>query len=103
MSREKEVVMLVIVRNAPDTPEGKRGVKIARDMSADLVLLQNGVYFLQKEYFEDLNYYRTAYVLEDDRRLRGLRINAEKKNIKDITYDSLIDLMTDSDKVIGMF
>ena len=95
--------MLVIIKNAPDTPEGKRGVKLARDMSADLVLLQNGVYFLQEECLEDRGFYGTAHVLEDDRRLRGLRVNAEMRNIKDISYDSLIDLMTGSDKVIGMF
>ena len=95
--------MLVIVRNTPDTPEGKRGVKLARALSADLVLLQNGVYFLQQDDLEDLGFCRTAYVLEDDRRLRGLNIDAEKKNMKDISYDNLIDLMTENDKVVGMF
>lgn len=95
--------MLVIVRNAPDTPEGKRGIKLARAMSADLVLLQNGVYFLQNEHLEDLGFCGTAYVLEDDRRLRGLKIDADKKNMKDISCDSIIDLMTESDKVVGMF
>ncbi|MCI0469547.1 MAG: DsrH/TusB family sulfur relay protein [Nitrospirae bacterium] len=95
--------MLVIIRNAPDTPEGRRGVKIARDMSADIVLLQNGVYFMQKDLLEDLNFHRTAYVLEDDKRLRGLKGNDTNKNIKDINYDALIDLMAGSDKVVGMF
>lgn len=95
--------MLVIIKSAPDTPEGRRGVKIARHMSADIVLLQNGVYFMQKERLEDLSFYRTVYVLEDDRRLRGLKDQEDKKNIKKITYDSLIDLMAGSDKVVGMF
>jgi sulfur relay protein TusB/DsrH len=95
--------MLVIVRNAPDTTEGKRGVKLARTMAADLVLLQNGVYFLQEDHLEDLGFCRTAYVLEDDRRLRGLNIDAEKKNMKDINYESLVDLMSESGKVVGMF
>lgn len=95
--------MLVIIRNAPDTPEGKRGVKIARDMSADIVLLQNGVYFLMEQALEDLGFVRTAYVLEDDRRLRGLRGTNEKKNIKAIDYAGLVDLMTETDKVVGMF
>ncbi len=97
------VRMLVIVKNSPDTPEGKRGVKLARDLTAELVLLQNGVYFLQKEFLEDLSFYRTAYVLEDDLRLRGLKADIDKKNIKEIGYDGLIDLMAESDKVIGMF
>ena len=91
------------MRNAPDTIEGKRGVKLARTMAADLVLLQNGVYFLQEDHLEDLGFCRTAYVLEDDRRLRGLNIDAEKKNMKDINYESLVDLMSESGKVVGMF
>jgi sulfur transfer complex TusBCD TusB component (DsrH family) len=95
--------MLVIVRNAPDTPEGKRGVKLARAMAADLVLLQNGVCFLREDHLEDLGFCGTAYVLEDDRRLRGLKIDAEKKNMKGISYDNLIDLMIGSGKVVGMF
>jgi len=94
--------MLVIIKSAHDTPEGKRGVKLARDMSADIVLLQNGVYFMEKDRLEGLNFSRTAYVLEDDKRLRGI-IGSGNKNIKDITYDGLIDLMAGEDKVVGMF
>ncbi len=95
--------MLVIIRSAPDTPEGKRGVKIARDMAANIVLVQNGVYFTQKERLEDLGFFKTAYLLEDDKRLRGLKDAGENRNITDITYDGLIDLLTGSDKVVGMF
>ncbi len=95
--------MIAIIKSSPDTPEGKRGVKFGRNLSADIVLLQNGVYFLQEQRLEDLGFCRTAYVLEDDRKLRGLKTDDATKNIKDITYDSLIDLMTESDKVIGMF
>jgi sulfur relay protein TusB/DsrH len=95
--------MLVIIRNDPDTPEGKRGVKIAREMAADIILLQNGVYFIQEQRLEDLGFYQTAYVLEDDRRLRGLKAQEANKNIKDISYEGMVDLMAESDKVMGMF
>lgn len=95
--------MLVIIKSAPDTPEGKRGVRLACDIYADIVLLQNGVYFAQEQKLEELGFYRTAYVLEDDKRLRGLKANDANKNIKGINYDSLIDLMAESDKAIGMF
>ncbi|MDA8079358.1 MAG: DsrH/TusB family sulfur metabolism protein [Nitrospiraceae bacterium] len=95
--------MIVIVRSAPDTAEGKRGVKIARDLSADIVLVQNGVYFLRQEKLEDLGFAGTAYALEDDMRLRGLKIDGEKTNTKNISYDGLVDLMTERDKVVGMF
>ncbi len=95
--------MLVIIKSAPDTPEGRRGVKLARDMAADIVLLQNGVYFIQEQRLEDLGFYQIAYVLEDDRRLRGLKADEANKNIKDISYEGMVDLMAESDKVTGMF
>jgi sulfur relay protein TusB/DsrH len=95
--------MIVIIKSAPDTPEGQRGVRIARDTSADIVLLQNAVYFLQGRRLEGMGFHRAAYVLEDDRRLRGLKPADADKNIRDIGYDGLVDLMADSDKVLGMF
>ncbi|MEJ2696018.1 MAG: DsrH/TusB family sulfur metabolism protein [Candidatus Sulfobium sp.] len=95
--------MVVLIKSSPDTPEGQRGVRIARDMSADIVLLQNGVYFIQGQRLEDLGIYRATYVLEDDRRLRGLKQADADKNIRDISYDGLVDLMAESDKVTGLF
>lgn len=95
--------MLVLIKSAPDTPEGRRGVRLARDMSADIILLQNGVYFIQGRKLEELGVYRDTYVLEDDRKLRGLKQAGADKNIKGIGYDELVDLMAESDKVIGLF
>lgn len=93
--------MLVIVKSGHDTADGKRGVKLARDMAADLFLIQNGVYFAQKERLE--GFCGTAYVLEDDLKLRGLKGAGTEKSIKEIGYDSFVDLMSDADKVVGMF
>ncbi len=93
--------MLVIVKSAPDTQDGRRGIKLARDMAADLVLLQNGVYFAQKERFE--GFCGSIYVIDDDARLRGLRDDEIEKNVKKLSYDGLTDLMTEEDKVVGMF
>ncbi|MBI5634535.1 MAG: hypothetical protein HZA15_13780 [Nitrospirae bacterium] len=95
--------MLVIVRSAPDTVDGRRGIKMARDLAADVVLLQNGVYFLQQEHLEDLGFCRTAYVLSDDRKLRGLDPADADRRAKEITYDALVDLMSESNNVVGMF
>lgn len=93
--------MLVIVKSAPDTIDGKRGIKLARDMAADLVLIQNGVYFAQNERFE--GFCGTAYALDEDTRLRGLKDGEIKKGLKKLDYDGLVDLMADEDKVVGMF
>jgi len=93
--------MLVMVKSAPDTTDGKRGVKLARDMAADVVLLQNGVHFAQGERLE--GFCGTAYVLDDDLRLRGLKDDEIEKDIKRLDYGSLLDLMANEDKVVGMF
>ncbi len=93
--------MLVIVKSAPDTDDGERGVKLARDMAADLVLVQNGVSFAQKERLG--GFCGTVYVLDDDKRLRGIKNTEMEKNVKSVDYDKLLDLMSENDKVVGMF
>jgi sulfur relay protein TusB/DsrH len=94
--------MLVIIKSAPDTSEGKRGAKFAREMSADIVLLQNGVYFTQGRTSGGSEFTGTTYVLEDDKRLRGL-YTSDRKDIQEINYEGLIDLIVKHDKVTGMF
>ena len=93
--------MVVIVKSSPDTVDGKRGIKLARDMAADVVLLQNGVYFAQVERLE--GFCGTAYVLDDDARLRGLKDSEIEKGIRTLDYGGLIDIMAKADKVVGMF
>lgn len=93
--------MLVIIKSAPDTTEGKRAVKLARDMAADICLIQNAVYFAQKERLE--GFCGMAFVIDEDARLRGLGSGDIDKGIKKIDYDALVDLMTKEDKVIGLF
>jgi len=95
--------MLTIIKSAPETPEGRRGVKLATYMSADIVLLQNGVYFMQGQKLGDAGFTGKTYVLEDDRLLRGLKADNDDKTIQDINYDGLVDLMVEHDNVIGMF
>ena len=93
--------MLVIVKSAPDMPEGKRGLKLARDMAADLILLQNGVYFAQDGRLDGFS--ETVYALDDDIRLRGLKDEEIQKDVNRLNYDGLVDLMANEDKLAGMF
>lgn len=95
--------MLVIIKSAPGTSEGRRGVSLASDMSAEIVLLQNGVYFVQGQKLANAGFAGKAYVLEDDRRLRGLEADNSNKTVQDLSYDGLVDLLIEHDKVIGMF
>ena len=93
--------MLVIIKSAPDTTEGARGLTLAKDGGADLVLLQNGVYFAQKERLGAFT--GVVYVLDDDMRLRGLKDSELDARAKNIDYDKLTDIITGGDKVVGLF
>jgi sulfur transfer complex TusBCD TusB component (DsrH family) len=44
-----------------------------------------------------------VYVLDDDKRLRGMKDSEIDDRVKIIDYDRLTDLMMESDKVVGMF
>lgn len=82
--------MIVIIKNSPDSTEGKRAIRLARDMAADLVFIQNAVYFAQKGVLE--GFCGTIYVLDEDLKIRGVQDNDLEKNIKKIDYDALVDL-----------
>jgi len=93
--------MLVIIKSAPDTTDGARGLTLAKDAGADLILLQNGVYFAQKERLG--SFPGAVYVLDDDKRLRGLMDSEIDARAKAIDYDKLADIITGGDKVVGLF
>ncbi len=93
--------MLVMIKSAPDTTDGATGLTLAKEGGADLVLLQNGVYFTKKERLG--TFAGSVYVLDDDRRLRGLKDSEMDSRAKAVDYDGLTDLITAGEKVVGMF
>ena len=93
--------MLVLIKSAPDTADGAIGLTLAKESGADLVLLQNGVYFALKERLG--TFPGAVYVLNDDMRLRGLKDSELDGRAKTIDYDKLTDIITGGDKVVGMF
>lgn len=93
--------MIVIVKSGPDATDGQRGLSFARDASADLVLIQNGVSFAQKERLGPFT--GSISVLDDDKRLRGLGDSELDERAVSISYDTLTDILTSGEKVIGMF
>ncbi len=87
--------MLFLISSAPDTKEFKTAYKMAKDMNAEVCLLQNAVYASRN--LNDSN----LYVLRDEMKLRGVSEN--EISGKAIDYSQLIDLMTRANKVVGMF
>ena len=93
--------MIVMIKSAPDTSDGAIGLTLAKQGRADLVLMQNGIYFAQ---IERLGVFPGAvYVLDDDKRLRGLKDSEMDSRVKTINYDKLTDIITGGEKVVGMF
>ena len=93
--------MVVIIKSAPDTTDGALGLTLAKEGGGDLILLQNGVYFAQKERLG--SFPGVVYVLDDDMRLRGLKDSELDARAKAIDYDKLTDIITGGDKVVGLF
>jgi len=91
--------MLVVIKSSPDSNEARRAVRLARDLAADIVLLQNAVWLAREEMLE--GFCGTAYALDEDLKLRGVR-NVDK-GVKAVGYGELVDLMAGADKVIGIF
>jgi sulfur relay protein TusB/DsrH len=93
--------MLVIIKSGPDTNDGAIGLTLATEGRADLMLLQNGVYFAQKDRLGRFS--GAVYVLEDDKKLRGLGDSEIDGRAKIIGYDELTDIITSNEKVTGLF
>ncbi len=93
--------MVVIIKSAPDTNDGAFGLTLAKEGRADLILLQNGVLFAQKKRLG--GYPGAVYVLDDDKKLRGLEDSEMDVRVKIMDYDKLTDIITGDDKVVGMF
>ncbi len=93
--------MLVMTKSGPDTPEGAVGLALAREGGDDLVLLQNGVYLARAGAIGE--WAGAVYLLEDDKRVRGLKDADLDARARTIGYDALTDLITSGDAVVGMF
>ena len=91
--------MVVLIKSSPGTHEAIRGFKVAKDLSAKLVLMQNAVNYARKGGLEGFT--GDTYALDDDLKLRS--ITKVTGNITPISYDKLVDLMNGDDKVLGMF
>lgn len=87
--------MLFLLSSAPDTREFKTAYTLAKEMNANICLLQNAVYAARTLNDSDI------CVLLDELQLRGIKESEVTGRL--IDYGQLIDRMNSSDKVIGLF
>ncbi len=87
--------MLFLISSAPDTKEFKSAYKIAKQMNAEVCLLQSAVYASRN--LLDSRF----YIMKDELQMRGIR--EDEVSGKLIDYSQLVDMMAESDKVAGLF
>jgi sulfur relay protein TusB/DsrH len=87
--------MLFLISSAPDTKEFRTAYQMAKNMNADICLLQSAVYASMSLNDGNVN------VMRDDLQMRG--VGEDEIKGKAIGYGELVDLMAGSDKVVGIF
>lgn len=88
----------MIIKSGPDSDEAMKAIGIARDETADIVLIGDAVYLARPDGLE--GFCGTAFALAEDIRSRGI-VDIDK-GVKEITPEELIELMAGEDKVVGM-
>ena len=105
----------ILLKSGPDSDEAGRALQTAADMldqghSVVLYLLQEAVRFcrpsaecsntatLHRLIAKDL----AVMALTGDAELRGLEVEAAGLTVTNGTYESLVDLMTSSDRIVGV-
>lgn len=94
----------LLIGSPVSTPNGPRGLRIARDLAAKgvevaVVLLQDAVLAAVSGMGRDALEQASAagvrvYVLHEDLRLRGYRPGALRAGVQILDYPALVDLMT---------
>jgi sulfur relay protein TusB/DsrH len=87
--------MLFLISSAQDTKEFRTAYNLAKEMKSNICLLQNAVYAARN--IND----GSVYILNDDLMLRGIKQN--EISGRPVDYGQLIDLITESDRVVGLF
>ena len=94
-----DMEVLVIIKSGPDSEAAMRAVGIARDETADIVLIRDAVYLARPDGLE--GFCGTAFAFAEDVRARGI-VDIDK-GVKEITAEELIELMAGEDRVMGVF
>lgn len=92
--------MIVIIKSSHDTDEARRAIRLAGDLAADIVLVQDAVYLGRRDALE--GFCGTAHALNEDVLMRGVGAEIDK-GVRLIDYDQMVDMLAAEDKVIGAF
>lgn len=106
----------VLLKSAPGTDGADRALRTVSDMlaqghSVNLFLLQEAVRFctshVKRSDSMDLRPWIESnlkvHVLTQDAKLRGIKLSPSTPPISDGSYESLVELLESSERVIGLF
>jgi sulfur transfer complex TusBCD TusB component (DsrH family) len=105
----------ILLKSGPASVEAQRVIQVAADMMSQgdavhLYLLQDAVHLSRAALKTDVSTALDRLIdqgldvsfLSQDAELRGLDVSGVPDKISGGTYDTLVDLMTSSDRVIGL-
>jgi sulfur transfer complex TusBCD TusB component (DsrH family) len=105
----------ILLKSGPSSVEAQRVIQVAADMMSQgdaihLHLLQDAVHLSRAALKTDVSKALDRLIdqgldvsfLTQDAELRGLDVSGVPDKISGGTYDTLVDLMTSSDRVIGL-
>lgn len=93
--------MFVIIKSPPDSEGARKGLKLAKDRAADVLLISDGVNLARKGMLE--GYCGTAFVLDSDLAQRGITGKDLEKGVKSVSPAEFVDLVVRSEEVVGPF
>jgi len=93
--------MLVIIKSPPGSPGAQRGIDLAREEAADILLMEAAAALARKGALE--GYCGTAFVLRDDLLRTGMREDEWEQSVKALSGEELSELIGQQEKVQGPF
>jgi sulfur relay protein TusB/DsrH len=87
--------MLVIIKSGPRNAETRKRLELARDLAADILLLEDGVQLASGGSLQE--FCGTAHALDEDIRLRGLK--DVDKGVRVISRGQLEELLSKEEKI----
>lgn len=93
--------MLVVIKSPPGSPGAERGIDLAREKAADILLVGEGAGLARKGALE--GFCGTAFVLRNDLLSAGIIEGEMEQSVKALSSEELSALLGREDKVEGPF
>jgi sulfur relay protein TusB/DsrH len=93
--------VFVIIKSPPGSEGAARGIRLAREEAADLLLIGDGVRLARKDMLE--GFCGAAFAHSADLRLRGVGEAELEKGVRAVSCEEFVELLAGAEKIAGPF